>query len=393
MATEFIGTSDNHHQEQKKNTYFTTRLLLLCIGVALTILSIVSLLPASNSPTAIPTVGAAKVQFIHVIQHPIAEVLSPVGWVSFGIHLSLAAHVDLKITYMDKMHFLAVWFHYICCIYHCVCIGSYGNVILVGFIQAAVMLPIYFSTTAIRTAIRTTFYKRVKEEANLSRSNAKDRIKLEKMEGHVVVENLMSGFTIVGGMTFLLSEVTECVQGLYTKSEADAKCRKIYMNNVVILTVMAQVFLYKVLLIDTGSSSITRAVRCNAKTRALIFSNTMVGLSILQVFILFSVRHLPPSDLGFIFSLLFGYMPLLTMPVNLFIVVKEIKRNLKARTKSRSGDDIHNVVEDNMVKPNNYKDVRESISEKETTVIGGSTEPIISSNSKYIVVGNGKNDE
>merc|ERR1712023_390112 len=128
-------------------------------------------------------------------------------------------------------------------------------------------------------------------------------------------------------MTFLLSEVTECIQGIYTKSEADAKCSNIYFNNVVILTVMSQVFLYKVLLIDTGSSSITSAVRCNAKTRSLRYSNSMVGVSVIQAFVLFSVRHIPPSDLGFIFSLFFGYMPLIIMSINLLIVVKVIKRN------------------------------------------------------------------
>ena len=80
---EIIVTNDNYRQEQtqKKNTYFTTRLLLLCIGIGFTIISIVSLLPASNSPTAIPTARAASVQFIHITQHHIAEILSPVGWV------------------------------------------------------------------------------------------------------------------------------------------------------------------------------------------------------------------------------------------------------------------------------------------------------------------------
>ena len=64
--------------EQKKSTYFTTRLLLLCIGVGFTLISIVSVLSASNSPTATPTTNTADVQFIHITQHPISEILSPV---------------------------------------------------------------------------------------------------------------------------------------------------------------------------------------------------------------------------------------------------------------------------------------------------------------------------
>ena len=404
---EIIVTNDNYRQEQtqKKNTYFTTRLLLLCIGIGFTIISIVSVLPARNSPTAIPTARAASVQFIHITQHHIAEILSPVGWVSFGTHLSVAAHVDLKITYMDKVHFIAVWFHYICCIYHCICIGSFANLSFV-LIPAVILLPIYFHTTAIRKAIRASFYKRAKDESNFDSSNIKGRLKLETFEGQVVVENLMRAFTIVGGMTFLLSEVTECLQGIYTKSKADAKCSNIFMNNYVILTVMSQVFLYKVLLIDTGSTSITNAVRCNAKTKTLTYSNTLVGLCVLQVFVLFSVRHLLPSDLGFIFSLLFAYMPMITMPINLFIVVKVIKSNFKTITENGSGSGgfINNIRKDNLMmmtndsevlstNDDNIKDIERNISEKETTIVtssGGSkqTKSIISSgnsNSKYVV--------
>lgn len=293
MASDIVVPGDDCRQ--KKITYFTTRLFLLFVGIAFTVISVVSVLPASNSPAATPTPGAASVQFVHITQHPIAEILSPLGWVSFGTHLSMAAHVDLKVTYMDKAHFVAVWFHYVCCIYHCVCVGSLWNLSFL-LIPAIILMPIYSHTTAIRVAIRANFYERAKEECNVDSSNVKDKRKLEKFEGQVVVENLLRGFTIVGGMTFLLSEVTECLQGVYTKSKADAECSNIYANNLVILTVMSQAFLYKVLLIDTGSSSVTNAVRCNAKTKTLTCSNTLVGLCIIQVFVLFSVRHLPPLD-------------------------------------------------------------------------------------------------
>ena len=388
MATEPNITAvktDQDRTKEPKNSYFITRLLLLCLGASFLIISVVSLVPAINSPTAIPTAGAAKVQFIHIIQHPIAEILSPVGWVSFGIHLSVAAHVDLKLTYMDKAHFIAVWFHHFCCIYHCVSIGSIHNVFLL-MIPAAVLAPIYFYTTAIRVAIRENFFQWAKEEFNLEIRNGSDKRKIEKLEGQIVVDNLMRGFTIVGGMAFLLSEVTECLQGIYTKNEADVKCNNIYMNNFFILTIMSQVFVYKILLVDTGSCSITNVVRCNAKKKMLRRSTIMAALCVIQIFVLFAVRHLPRSDLGIAFSVVFGYMPMMTMPICLAIVVREVRR--------RYQKDLVNVtMEVNAGATNGCNDMEENYFGKDlNTSIGELVQPKISDSNKY-VVRNGTNQE
>lgn len=109
--------------------------------------------------------GDPNKMFKGVYSHAAAELLSPIGWVSWGAHLSIAAHAEVnRRTVLDRIHFATVWFHFLCCATHCIFLSQNNGTsddivtaILIGFVPAIVMLPVGLFSNDIRFAIKKHF--------------------------------------------------------------------------------------------------------------------------------------------------------------------------------------------------------------------------------------------
>lgn len=128
------------------------------------------------------------------------------------------------------------------------------------------------------------------------------------------------------------------VHGPFTYDKLRQEC-SFYQINLLILTTISWVFLYRILLLSTGLSTLSNALRCvHRRRRGLFVSNVLVALNCLPCVFLFGARRaiIPnlqanstsseledssnPADWIFVF-------PVLTWPTALCIAMYYLKKD------------------------------------------------------------------
>ena len=251
--------------------YFVVRLLLLAASVFTVVGGVLSMFPSPTEP---------------YVSHLVAEGLFAISTASWLVHMALLSGFQIGsdeakaeprswACSLESAHYVLMLCSYPFCIVHCYSTRVYSTLLLMAILWVVWLCPIFF----VRD-LRLALQQHAAAQGLTTDGNAVSAIK--------------RGAALLSAMSFLLTETAACLGGDTSTAHHRNNCPEAVIN----LTAAQQlthIYLFELIICDTGIASHADLLRCNRKTPLLVrVSAVVIAFGSIFMLMTWGARHSIP---------------------------------------------------------------------------------------------------